>query len=413
MPTSDARRPDALGQEVDRLRSNARDRPRDRHFPLGARWDSTETRVEYLYRDHQLICARRDVDEVLEAFEAIGEVAPSGVYEGPVGLSVLDIGDRNAADLADRLAGQLEDDAIVTPNHVLDAQGFGSMCPATEPIPWYGPVPQLGEPVGPGHARIAVIDTGFLPSIAKESGFARFSAVENNFETDDEVYEAGSTNIRPYGGHGSATTAQLLAVSGVDSVTVQVRDCLVGGAVDEITIVEDLVRMVEAGVDIISIQAGLYTRRGFSPKAFNAFRRRILSKHPNVVIVAAAGNNSTDVPFWPAAYDWTVGVGALSNGGDARAGWTNFGYWVNLYATGENVVVPFPNGSYEYLTGFSAEFTTGHAIWSGTSFATPVVAGMIARRMIERNVDAPTARDIVLAEAAVAGLPATGPRVLA
>jgi hypothetical protein len=32
--------------------------------------------------------------------------------------------------------------------------------------------------------------------------------------------------------------------------------------------------------------------------------------------------------------------------------------------------------------------------------------------MIERDVDAPTARDIVLAEAAVAALPSTGPRVL-
>jgi hypothetical protein len=74
--------------------------------------------------------------------------------------------------------------------------------------------------------------------------------------------------------------------------------------------------------------------------------------------------------------------------------------------------VPFPNGRYEYLGGFSAEFTEGHAIWSGTSFATPVVAGMITRRMIERNISAPDARDVVLAEAAAAALPATGPRVL-
>jgi hypothetical protein len=37
---------------------------------------------------------------------------------------------------------------------------------------------------------------------------------------------------------------------------------------------------------------------------------------------------------------------------------------------------------------------------------------MIARRMIERNISAPEARDVVLADAAVAALPATGPRVL-
>jgi hypothetical protein len=32
--------------------------------------------------------------------------------------------------------------------------------------------------------------------------------------------------------------------------------------------------------------------------------------------------------------------------------------------------------------------------------------------MIERNISAPEARDVVLAEAAVAALPTTGPRVL-
>ena len=105
-------------------------------------------------------------------------------------------------------------------------------------------------------------------------------------------------------------------------------------------------------------------------------------------------------------------MGALTHGGDARTGWTNYGYWVDVYASGENIVVPFPNGTNEYLDGLSADFTQGHAIWSGTSFAAPAVAGMIARRMIERNISAPDARDFVLAEAAVAALPTTGPRVL-
>lgn len=402
----------ALAKELERLERNVADRSNDRDFRLSARWNAEGSEVEYIYREHQLICDARDVDDVTAALERLDQPPPESILDGPAGLKVLNIGDRDASVLADALSAELEDDDVVTPNHVLDAQGFPSFCPATEPMPWYGPVPELGEPVGSGHARIAVIDTGYLPSIAEQSGFARFSAVEDNFETDDEVYNQGTTEIRPYGGHGSATTAQLLAVSGIDNLSIQVRDCLVGGAVDELTIVEDLERMVDAGVDIISIQAGLYTRAGRSPKAFDAFRRRVLSKHPDTVIVAAAGNNGSDAPFWPAGYDWVTAVGALTHGGDARTGWTNFGYWVDVYASGENTTIPFPNGTYEYLTGFSAEFTTGHALWSGTSFSAPVVAGMIARRMIERNVTAPVARDIVLAEAAVNALPTTGPRVI-
>jgi hypothetical protein len=256
-----------------------------------------------------------------------------------------------------------------------------------------------------------VVDTGFSSAVAQASAYARFSAVDSNSEPDDEIY-AGTNDIRPYGGHGTASTARLLSVSGAGSMSVRVRDSLVGGAVDELTIVDDLEVVVTGGVDIVSIQAGMYTRAGRAPKAFDAFYRRVLRKHPGTVLVVAAGNDGSDRPFWPAAYDWCTAVGALTHGGDARTGWTNYGYWVDVYASGENIVVPFPNGTYTYLDGLSADFTQGQAIWSGTSFAAPVVAGMIARRMIERNISAPDARDVVLAEAAVAALPATGPRVL-
>ncbi|PSK98260.1 subtilase family protein [Haloactinopolyspora alba] len=399
-----------LASEVERLQRNARARSQNRAFPLGAKWDSTERHVEYLYRDDQLICEGRDLNAALEAFDLAGEARPDDVSDGPLGLKVLHVGERDAARIADSLADIVGEDTV-TPNHVLDSQGYTRMCPATEPLPHSGPVPQLAEPHGPGHARLAVVDTGYSSEVARDSAYGRLLAVEDTSEIDDEIYGSDG-QILPYGGHGTATTARLLSVSGIESTSVQVRDCLVGGAVDELTIVEDLATVIRDGADIVTLQAGLFTRAGRAPKSFDALRRKILRDHPTTVIVAAAGNNGTERPFWPAAYDWTTAVGALTYGGDARAPWSSVGHWVNVYASGENVVVPFLNGYYEYLDGFSAEFTGGHAVWSGTSFAAPVVAGMIARRMIERGVDAPTARDIVLREAAVAALPATGPRVL-
>ncbi|WP_166347109.1 S8/S53 family peptidase [Phytoactinopolyspora limicola] len=404
-------RREELAREVERLERNCAARTQGRQFPLAVRWDPSGNEVEYLYRNHQLICDVDDLDETLEAFDRVGAERPEAITDGPVGLKVLDVGDRDAADLAEQLLGVVDED-VVGLNYVLDTQGNTVMCPVTEPLPWNAPVPVLGEPVGPGRPRLAVIDTGYHPPVAEQSGFARFSAVKDNHEPDDEVYFDDGSTIRPYGGHGTAAAARLLAVSGSESVTVQVRDCLVGGAVDELTIVNDLDHVVRAGVDVVSVQAGLYARPGCSPKAFNAFYRRVLRRHPDTVIVVAAGNNGSDAPFWPAAYPWTIAVGALTDGGDSRAGWSNVGHWVGVYASGENAVVPFPNGTYEYLDGTRAEFSQGHALWSGTSFAAPVVAGMIARRMVERGVTAPVARDIVLAEAEIAALDGVGPRLV-
>jgi len=402
--------PQALPGEVDRLQRNSEARTNDRGFSLSARWNESRTEVDYLYRDFQLLCDARDLSLVLESFDRLGYAPPAHVSDGPVGLKVINVGDQDARVMAEALAEVLGDD-VVTLNHVLGAQGFPHMCPATEPVPHAGPVTDLDGPLGPGRPRLAVLDTGYSPSIAQDSSYGRLLAVEASSETDDGVYGSGE-EILPYGGHGTATTARLLSVSGSDLVNVHVSDCLVGGAVDELTIVEDLERVVTAGVDIVAIQAGLHSRAGRAPKAFDAFYRHVLRHHPETVVVVAAGNQGSDRPFWPAAFDWCTAVGALTHGGDARTAWTNYGHWVDVYASGENVVVPFPNGTYTYLNGFSAAFTHGHAIWSGTSFAAPVVAGMIARRMIERDITAPVARNVVLAEAAIAALPTTGPRVL-
>jgi Subtilase family len=406
MAPTTPRDPRRLTAEVRRLQQNLARRSQGRSFAVKARWNASKTQVDYLYRDRQLICDEANLPEVLQAFPG----RQPAVTDGPVGLKVLDPGARDAAKLAEELAGVLGE-GTVTPNHVLDTQGHSSMCPATEPVPWVGPVSDLPEPTARGRCRAAVIDTGFFPPVQQDSGYARFNTVDPNSQEDDDVFSPRKV-IQPYGGHGTSATAVLLSVAGANSIGVHVRDCLVGGGVDELTIVEDLETVINAGVDVISIQAGTYTLGGRIPKAFEAFYQKVLRHHPEVILTAAAGNDAADRPFWPAALPWCVAVGALTESGTARTGWTNYGHWVDVYSPGENVVVPFPNGTYRYLDGSSARFADGHALWSGTSFAAPAVAGMIARRMIERDVDAPKARDIVLADAAINALPTTGPRVL-
>ena len=105
---------------------------------------------------------------------------------------------------------------------------------------------------------------------------------------------------------------------------------------------------------------------------FNAALQRLIG---DGLGISAAGNQSTSRPYFPAALPDIVGVGGL---GQADKAWfTNFGGWVDACAPAIDVVSTFFVGPNDDLD----EPFTGWARWSGTSFAAPKVAGVIAREM--------------------------------
>jgi subtilisin family serine protease len=84
-----------------------------------------------------------------------------------------------------------------------------------------------------------------------------------------------------------------------------------------------------------------------------------------IVLVAAAGNENTSAPVYPAALNnYVVGIASTTDW-DSRSSFSNYGATdVWIAAPGENIVSTYPGGTY--------------ASASGTSFSSPIVAGTVS-----------------------------------
>lgn len=125
-----------------------------------------------------------------------------------------------------------------------------------------------------------------------------------------------------------------------------------------------ITQAVEQGANIINISGGQMTQSG---QADSLLVRAVqLCAENNVLIVAAAGNDGCQCLHLPAALPTVLAVGAM----DAQGLPLDFSNWGDAYqnqgilAPGENILGAVPGG--------------GTALKSGTSFATPIVSGIVA-----------------------------------
>jgi len=399
--------------------------------PVVERWDEVDN-VEYLYREYAILVREPDADRVVAALgpilEQVGygdvpegdarEIRREPVTSGVVRLTVPRT-PTLVPDLVERLDGALGP-GVAKPEHKVYVCPF--TCPATEPIEVPGtaaPVPPPGLDAGGRRhipwtgndgdgVNVSIVDTGLVPNAAADHPWLAGvrGAEENPYVAD----ASGDMVIAPYAGHGTFVAGVLRCMAPKASVFVE-RAFDIAGADYETRLASSLEDALERDPDILVFTFTSATHRDQSLHTFDDFYERRIRQIKGLVVLAPAGNDGWSRRMWPAAHPGVIAVGALAANWRERAHFTNYGRWVDVYAPGENLVNAFPEGTYVCKEPPHADERRqfhGMANWSGTSFSTPVVAGLIAARMSQTGENAQQAADALLRFANSQAIPGVG-----
>ena len=120
---------------------------------------------------------------------------------------------------------------------------------------------------------------------------------------------------------------------------------------------QGIVYAADHGCSIINCSWGSYQSGQFQKDVIDY----ALSK--GCIVVAAVGNDNQEGTFYPAGYEGVVAV-ASTNQNDLKHSISNFGYYVDVSSPGESIWSTVGQG--------------GYGLNSGTSMASPMIAGSIA-----------------------------------
>lgn len=116
-----------------------------------------------------------------------------------------------------------------------------------------------------------------------------------------------------------------------------------------------IIHAVDSGAQVINLSLGSQATTQTLANAVD------YAWSKGVVVVAAAGNDGNTNKFYPAAYSNVIATGSTDSS-DNKSNTSSYGDWVDVFAPGANVS--------------STRMTGGYGSGSGTSYASPFVAGL-------------------------------------
>ncbi|GIW23517.1 MAG: hypothetical protein KatS3mg068_2524 [Candidatus Sericytochromatia bacterium] len=220
--------------------------------------------------------------------------------------------------------------------------------------------------LGKSNIKIAIVDSGIdlnHPDLRKNLIKGKNIIEPNKQPMDDNGH---GTHVAGIVG---AVANNGLGVSGVaPNCSIMPVKVLTNGKGSDIDIAEGIVWATDNDADIINISIGIYTKSKPIEKAV----KYALSK--NVVIVSSAGNDSKSSKIHlPSMIKGVIEVSATDKK-DKFATFSNFAQQISVSAPGDKILSTLPT----YNTEITAKVGKKYGILSGTSMASPIVAGIAA-----------------------------------
>lgn len=203
-----------------------------------------------------------------------------------------------------------------------------------------------GKPLA--NITVAVIDSG----VESNHEFLKGRVIPTNINTS--VSGERNSSEDDYG-HGTQV-AGIIVDSTLDNIKIKpykVLDSYGHGTL--ISLAAGINCAINDGVDVINISLGFNETSSFLEKTINT------ALASDITVVAAAGNNATDAPFYPSSYSGVIRVSAINNSG-FLANYSNYGN-ITFAAPGHNIKTSSIGNNYVLAKGtsFAAPFCSASA----------------------------------------------------